>query len=176
MGDHPSPEPQATEELNFVTIKPALAWPVRLLLRPVAWVVFEQLASIAQPDPIGQWMARAGCRGVAEGMGLSKDTVVRAMRELAGAGLVDVVTQGSTGEGHFGTSGYRLHPDAAGITISTRQPRMVNSDAAITTIEPARRLATTARDTPPSETSDTVAVATPRADQRATAVSAAVAR
>jgi hypothetical protein len=82
------------------------------------WAVLEDVALSACPDS-DPWTAPVGVRGVAQNLGMTKDTAARALSALQAAGLMTRVSvrlpDGKT------RSGYQLSlPD--GVTLSTASP------------------------------------------------------
>ena len=87
----------------------------RRRLEPLAWTVLEELALASHWTDRG-WVAPIGVRDVAAGIGVTKDTVARAVAALSVAGLVIL----DRVEGHDGRSrsGYRLRPPG-GLALRT---------------------------------------------------------
>ncbi len=79
---------------------------IRRRLGPIAWVVLECLAESAV-DCVGGSVSFESVRGIAELLGLAKDTVARALRRLADEELVTYVASRQD-DGRFGPSHYRL--------------------------------------------------------------------
>ena len=79
---------------------------LRRSLRPVAWVVLEELA-LAAVDVDGVLVAAASARTVAARLGLDPGTVASALRTLRERGLVEL-TRAPGLSGRFGLSVYRL--------------------------------------------------------------------
>lgn len=96
---------QQRTEQRSVVLGPAAA-SVRRTVGPIAWVVLELLAETSV-EIAGQTVSHESVRGLADALDLAKDTVARALRRLAGAGLVAYVASRSDG-GRFGPSHYRL--------------------------------------------------------------------
>jgi DNA-binding transcriptional ArsR family regulator len=79
---------------------------LRRTLRPVAWVILEEVALAAMTEN-GRLVARTSARRVAEQLGLNPGTVDRALRRLRDRGLL--VAERETGQaGRFGLSVYVL--------------------------------------------------------------------
>jgi DNA-binding transcriptional MocR family regulator len=94
---------------------------LRRRLDPAGWVVFEQLLleSTSNGDTCD---ASVSVRSLAAQLGLSKDTVARALTRLRRAGLIDA-SQSRTATGAFTTGQYRLHvPDSITVTDDTPSP------------------------------------------------------
>ncbi len=83
--------------------------PLRQALRPIEWVVLEDVALDARPDGSGLLVASTSARRVAEHLGLTPGSAARALAGLRSAGLVTHLRQ--PGEaGRFGLSAYVLGP------------------------------------------------------------------
>jgi DNA-binding MarR family transcriptional regulator len=79
---------------------------LRRRLGPLAWLALETLALAAETRS-GGWVAPCGVRGLAEDLGISKDTAARAVAKLLTAGLVTRERLASSDPAR--RSGYRLH-------------------------------------------------------------------
>lgn len=79
---------------------------VRRTVGPSAWIVLEHLAATAT-ECDDTTVSHESVRGLAEALGLAKDTVARALRRHIEAGLVTHVTVRAP-DGRFGRSHYRL--------------------------------------------------------------------
>jgi hypothetical protein len=79
---------------------------LRRSLRPVAWVVLEELA-LAAVEVDGLFVAAASARAVAAHLNLDPATVASALRALRARGLVEL-TRAPGLSGRFGLSVYRL--------------------------------------------------------------------
>ncbi len=90
---------------TIVTFGPSAA-DIRRRLGPIAWVVLECLAE-SSVDCAGESVSFESVRGIAELLGLAKDTVARALRRLADEALVIFVASRQH-DGRFGPSHYRL--------------------------------------------------------------------
>jgi hypothetical protein len=88
-----------------LTLGPA-ASSMRRDVRPIAWTVLECVAA-AGIERAGGTVSFTSVRGVADELGLAKDTVARALRRLADEQLVGYVPARAH-DGRFGTSRYRL--------------------------------------------------------------------
>jgi DNA-binding transcriptional MocR family regulator len=75
-------------------------------LGPIAWAVLE-CAAARTVEQHRETVSYISVRGVADELGLAKDTVARALRRLADEQLVAYVPA-RTHEGRFGPSHYRL--------------------------------------------------------------------
>jgi DNA-binding transcriptional ArsR family regulator len=79
----------------------------RRRLGPIAWSVLEELVSIGEGSDGVVW-ANVSVRMLAVRLGLSKDTVNRAIRRLERAGLVVPGQVGHGDRGRFTTPSYRV--------------------------------------------------------------------
>lgn len=90
---------------------------IRRRVGPTAWAVFEELAlsSVGTRDAC---TASVSVRSLATRLGMSKDTVARAVRRLRGAGLVSA-EQARSSAGTFAVGSYRLHlPESVALAAS----------------------------------------------------------
>jgi DNA-binding IclR family transcriptional regulator len=88
------------------------------MVGPTAWFVLEALA--AEAKAIGSQVdVECNTRGLAEIVGLSKDTVARAMRRLAAAGIVARVDRRNYRTGQFASTTYVVDLAAAGVRVDT---------------------------------------------------------
>ena len=95
----------------------ATAAELRRRLGPTSWVVFEELLLASSGS--SPCVASVSVRSLAMSLGLSKDTVARALVRLRRAGLVTAF-QTRTTSGLFATGTYRLMiPES--ISITTRR-------------------------------------------------------
>jgi hypothetical protein len=98
---------------------------LRRALRPLVWVILEEVALGAAVDD-GRLMARTSARQVAQQLGVNPSTAAEALRVLGRRGLVSMERE--TGPaGRFGLSVYQLRPPA-GLTViqpCTAEPLMV---------------------------------------------------
>ena len=94
------------------------AGPWRQQLTPSAWLVLEELAISA--SGVGELSTNVRQLGAA--LGLSKDTVARALRVLIRTGLVERVDEREACSGRFGAVVYRVDRAAAGLTVTDSQP------------------------------------------------------
>ena len=83
--------------------------PLRRILRPIEWVVLEDLALDARRDAAGALVASTSARRVAEHLGLTPGAAARALARLRSEGLVTHVRQPGDA-GRFGLSAYVLAP------------------------------------------------------------------
>ena len=91
---------------------------LRRRLGPTSWVVFEELLLASSGS--SPCVASVSVRSLAASLGLSKDTVTRALVRLRRAGLV-TAHQTRTTSGLFATGTYRLMiPES--ISVTTRRP------------------------------------------------------
>jgi len=103
-----------------LVVTPA-ADPWRRALLPSAWLVLEELAVGASDDGV----LSTNVRQLGVALGLSKDTVARALRVLIEAGLVERVDERDTCSGRFGAVVYRVDRAAAGLTVTEPQPTSI---------------------------------------------------
>jgi DNA-binding IscR family transcriptional regulator len=82
---------------------------LRRALRPIEWVVLEDIALDARLDGKGELVAPTSARRVAEHLGLTAGAVARALARLRSAGLVTHARQPGP-VGRFGLSAYVLTP------------------------------------------------------------------
>jgi len=99
--------------------------PFRRALRPVVWVVLEEVALDAELEA-GRLVARTSARQIAERLGVNPGTAAEALRVLAVRGLVSLErVKGPAGR--FGLSVYQLRPPA-GLSVlrpCAAEPSMV---------------------------------------------------
>jgi hypothetical protein len=79
---------------------------MRRAVGSIAWCVLEHLAETAE-DRAGNTVSYETVRSTAGALGLANDTVARALRRLADAGLTTYVP-GRAVDGRFASSHYRL--------------------------------------------------------------------
>lgn len=104
--------------------------PLRRSLRPLAWVILEEVALDAVVED-GRLVARTSARRVAEHLGINPGTAAEALRLLVRRGLVRLEREKGP-SGRFGLSVYQLAP-AAGLCVvgpCTAEPRMVTPSLA----------------------------------------------
>jgi hypothetical protein len=82
---------------------------LRRALRPIEWVVLEDVALDARPDATGALVSATSARRVAEHLGLTPGAAARALARLRSAGLVTHTRQAGPA-GRFGLSAYLLGP------------------------------------------------------------------
>lgn len=92
-----------------VVVLGAASRELRRALRPIEWVVLEDVALDARPDAAGALVASTSARRVAEHLGLTPGAVARALARLRSEGLVTHVRQPGDA-GRFGLSAYVLAP------------------------------------------------------------------
>ena len=80
---------------------------LRRSLRPIEWMVLEEVALDARLDEGGDLVAATSARRVAEHLGLTPGAVARALARLRAAGLVTHARQAGPA-GRFGLSAYVL--------------------------------------------------------------------
>jgi DNA-binding transcriptional ArsR family regulator len=87
---------------------------LRRALRPLAWVILEEVALDAVVEE-GRLVARTSARQVAERVGVNPGTAAEALRVLSRRGLVSLEREKGPA-GRFGLSVYRLAP-VAGLCV-----------------------------------------------------------
>jgi hypothetical protein len=92
-------------EARTLTLGPA-APTTRRAVGSIAWCVLEHLAENAE-DRAGATVSYESVRSAAGAVGYANDTVARALRRLADAGLITYVPSHSV-NGRFSSSHYRL--------------------------------------------------------------------
>ena len=123
--------PTPADRSSPLTLGPRAA-DVRRAVGPTAWAVLECLA--ANADQIaGETVSYESVRRVAAALDLAKDTVARALRRLADAGLV-VYVPGRSDDGRFAPSHYRLtFPPDLFLELVTALPAIETAPAARST-------------------------------------------
>ena len=99
---------------------------VRRALAPTAWMVLEELL-LRSNSFGGEFIADVSVRALGRSLGLSKDTVARAIRQLHGGGLV-TVSQRRTDIGRFESGSYVLALPA-GVTLAWPAPAVLRKSA-----------------------------------------------
>ena len=89
---------------------------------PTPWAVLEDMATDAELDRSGRLVVATNVRQLALNLGLSKDTVARAVGRLVDAGLV---ARGSTARSAGGTFGRGVY-----VLADARLARLVPTDLA----------------------------------------------
>jgi DNA-binding transcriptional MocR family regulator len=90
---------------------------IRRRVGPTAWAVFEELA-LSSTGPRDACTASVSVRSLADRLGMSKDTVARALSRLRAAGLVSA-RQARGSAGTFAVGSYRLHlPESVALVAS----------------------------------------------------------
>jgi hypothetical protein len=97
-----------TDDGGRIVLGPA-SRELRRVMRPMEWVVLEDLALDARRDAAGALMAPTSARRVAEHLGLTPGAVARALARLRSAALV-IHTRQVGPAGRFGPSVYLLGP------------------------------------------------------------------
>ncbi len=97
-----------TDGAGRIVVGPASA-ELRRSLRPIEWVVLEDVALDARPDGDGALVAPTSARRVAERLGLTPGATAGALARLRSAGLVTHARQAGPA-GRFGLSAYVLGP------------------------------------------------------------------
>ncbi|MGH9283824.1 MAG: hypothetical protein ACRD0S_12920 [Acidimicrobiales bacterium] len=95
-------------DLVVLVLRPA-SRDLRRSLRPIEWVVLEDVALDARRDNDGALVASTSARAVAEHLGLTPGAAARALAGLRAAGLVTLDRQAGPA-GRFGLSAYVLGP------------------------------------------------------------------
>jgi DNA-binding transcriptional ArsR family regulator len=88
----------------------------RASLEPTAWVVFEQLGLEADTFE-DQIVVDQSARLIGEMLGRSKDSVARALRQLADAGLVERLDERNHNSGRFIGARYVVDLAAGGLLL-----------------------------------------------------------
>jgi DNA-binding transcriptional ArsR family regulator len=118
---------------------------LRRSLRPVAWLVLEELM-LHVVDVDGVLVAATSARAIAEDLGLDPGTAASALRALRDQGLVRLEQQATVG-GRFGLAGYTVRVPA-GIELlptprvhaaHTVEPCVVQASTAASPSESRRR-------------------------------------
>ena len=94
---------------DTVVVLRAASRELRRSLRPIEWVVLEDVALDARRDDDGVLVASTSAREVAEHLGLTPGATARALARLRSAGLVTHARQIGPA-GRFGLSAYVLGP------------------------------------------------------------------
>ena len=100
------PDAGLTAGGGALRLGPASRW-LRRALRPIDWVVLEDVALDARPDAAGRLVAPTSARQVAEHLGLTPGAVARALARLRIAGVLTHARQCGPA-GRFGLSAYVL--------------------------------------------------------------------
>ena len=100
--------------------------PLRLELRPLVWMVLEEVAFDAEVED-GRLVARTSARQVAERLGVNPGTAAEALRMLGRRGLVSLEREKGPA-GRFGLSAYQLRPPAGLLVVQpcTADPYLVS--------------------------------------------------
>lgn len=117
--------------LPFVITK--ASGPLRRRLTPTAWVVLEELVSTTNVTGLE---VETNVRDLAKGLRISKDTVARAIQQLAAEELVERARQDNGTAGQFKRSRYRVDLAAAGLSIKVPVP--MKSSVGAASAEPLR--------------------------------------
>jgi len=91
---------------------------VRGRVGPIGWVVVEVIAGQAPPG-VGVVEVRCSSRSLAGWVGVSKDSVARALRALTDAGVVERVDHRDDRSGRFVSTSYLVDLAAAGISVAS---------------------------------------------------------
>jgi len=91
---------------------------VRAQVGPIGWLVLKAIAADAPP---GRTVVEARCssRSLAAIVGVSKDSVARALRCLIDVGTVERVDHREERSGRFSSTTYRVELASAGLTVVT---------------------------------------------------------
>jgi DNA-binding transcriptional ArsR family regulator len=91
---------------------------LRAQVGPIGWLVLEAIAGHAPP---GRGVVEVKCssRSLAGIVGVSKDSVARAIRSLTDAGIVERVDHREERSGRFTSTTYLVDLGAAGIAVVT---------------------------------------------------------
>jgi DNA-binding transcriptional ArsR family regulator len=120
----------ASDRVRRVSID-VTATELRRRLGPTSWVVFEELLLASSGS--SPRVASVSVRALAASLGLSKDTVARALVRLRRAGLV-TAHQARTTSGLFATGTYRLMiPES--ISVSTRRAPAASSSRRVDDVQ-----------------------------------------
>ena len=104
---------------------------VRGQVGPIGWLVVEAIAAHAPPSR-GIVEARCSSRSLARSIGVSKDSVARALRSLTEAGVVMRVDHRDEFSGRFESTTYRVALASVGITVTTvSQPTATTPHATV---------------------------------------------
>jgi DNA-binding IscR family transcriptional regulator len=110
---------------------------IRRQLGPTAWVVFEELL-LSSTDTPDECVAAVSIRALAGRLGVSKDTVARAIGRLRRAGLVNA-HQSRRDSGVFATGSYTLTiPPTVAVTDHTDSASSTASRSASQSTRPMR--------------------------------------
>lgn len=120
----------------LLAIDMAMAASVRREVGPTAWVVLEALAATSTPGSDGAVAIDCSLRDIAREVGLSKDTVGRAIRRLTETGLVGRTQERDHGSGRFARSAYVVDLDAAGLSLRGPSPGWLQPETAIQATAP----------------------------------------
>ena len=120
----------ASEGVRRVSVDVTAA-ALRRRLGPTSWVVFEELLLASSGS--SPCVASVSVRALAASLGLSKDTVARALVRLRRAGLV-TAQQTRTTSGLFATGSYRLMiPES--ISVTTRRTPAASSSRRVDDVQ-----------------------------------------
>jgi DNA-binding transcriptional ArsR family regulator len=103
-------------ERRQLVIDLATAATVHAQVGPTGWLVLEAIASHTSGDgPVVE--VACSTRSLAEVVGVSKDSVARALRCLTAVGIVERVDHRDDRSGRFSSTSYLVDLAAAGITV-----------------------------------------------------------
>ncbi|MGE0705340.1 MAG: hypothetical protein AB7P22_15540 [Vicinamibacterales bacterium] len=118
------PQTAPTDHQPVLALGPA-AVEIRRALGAIAWVVLEHLRAVAETCDDGS-VSHESVRGIATELDLANDTVARALRRLAAAGLTEYGPSRSL-DGRFSRSHSRLTFPADLFLSPVRSPRVVEA-------------------------------------------------
>ena len=128
---HASSAPSEVAASSDELVLTAAARSLRRALGPTAWVVLEELTSLASPDgEAGVVVVATNLRDLADAVGLGRDAVAGALQALALAGWVRSETSRGS-RGRFGAGRYLVSSSSALRRLPagapTRPPRAVST-------------------------------------------------
>lgn len=138
---------------------------LRRYVGSTAWVVLEEMLQVAT-GPAHQLTAEVSVRSLGASLGLSKDTVARAVRRLRDLGVIHAEQQRSA-NGVFETGRYRLDVPVACLAVHEPTAPATQPTAAPTTNRRTRtnRTTSTSPKTKPSKTTPSKTSPSSRANQ-----------
>lgn len=121
--------PEPVDDGRVIVVS-AAARALRRSLRPIEWVVLEDVALDARRNDAGVLVASTSARQVAEHLGLTPGAVARALARLRSTGLVSHARQAGP-VGRFGLSAYVLGPvSGLAVVAADQAPGVVPPRAA----------------------------------------------
>lgn len=103
--------------LAVVLTKEAMV--LRRQLRPISWMVLEQILLDTTIADSGDLIVRTSARHISEALRLDTVEVARALRVLRDAGLLTMAVNAQRGT-RFGLTPYRLLDQLSGLTVQNR--------------------------------------------------------